>query len=322
MAGKALKGSAVLFSEMTPDASFEARFNTWYDEEHIPVRMACPGFASAQRYEHRDGDGYLAVYELADTGVLSTDDYMKVKNNPSDETRWMLENVTGFTRYLAGETSVRLQDGVAADEGLDAPVIHAIWFTVPPSDRAEFNDWYETEHIPLLMNNKDWLMVRRFEVADGHPESFTHLSIHYLRSEDALSSPERQAARNTEWRARLAERDWFKAKYDVFLRHGERQQGQHRRARLIDLRVRPNTVQNQTVEKLREAILAGVFKPGDRLVEAQLCSMLGVSRPSVREALRSLAAERLVAFVPNRGTQIPLLPWSEARDIYHVPRDA
>jgi DNA-binding GntR family transcriptional regulator len=86
----------------------------------------------------------------------------------------------------------------------------------------------------------------------------------------------------------------------------------------MDLRVRPNTVQNQTVEKLREAILAGVFKPGERLVEAQLCNMLGVSRPSVREALRSLAAERLIAFVPNRGTQIPLISWPEARDIYHV----
>ncbi len=86
----------------------------------------------------------------------------------------------------------------------------------------------------------------------------------------------------------------------------------------MDLRVRPNTVQNQTVEKLREAILAGVFKPGERLVEAQLCNMLGVSRPSVREALRSLAAERLIAFVPNRGTQVPIITWPQARDIYRV----
>ncbi|MGF7159351.1 DNA-binding GntR family transcriptional regulator [Rhodoligotrophos appendicifer] len=86
----------------------------------------------------------------------------------------------------------------------------------------------------------------------------------------------------------------------------------------LDLLVRPSTVQGQAVEKLRQAIIAGVFKPGDRLVEARLCKMLGVSRPSVREALRSLEAQHLIAIVPNRGTQIPFISWQEARDIYHV----
>lgn len=86
----------------------------------------------------------------------------------------------------------------------------------------------------------------------------------------------------------------------------------------MNFRIAPRTVQKLTVEKLREAIIAGVFKPGDRLVEADLCKMLGVSRPSVREALRSLEAERLIAIVPNRGTQVPIVPWEEAQEIYHV----
>jgi DNA-binding GntR family transcriptional regulator len=87
---------------------------------------------------------------------------------------------------------------------------------------------------------------------------------------------------------------------------------------MIDLKVAPRTVQQQTVEKLRSAILAGVFKPGDRLVETELCGRLGVSRPSIREALRSLEAERLISIIPNRGPQIPVLTWREAREIYHV----
>jgi DNA-binding GntR family transcriptional regulator len=86
----------------------------------------------------------------------------------------------------------------------------------------------------------------------------------------------------------------------------------------MDLQVAPRTVQQETVQKLRTAILAGMFQPGDRLVEAELCKMLGVSRPSVREALRSLEAERLIAIVPNRGPQIPVMPWAEAEQIYHV----
>ncbi len=72
------------------------------------------------------------------------------------------------------------------------------------------------------------------------------------------------------------------------------------------------------MEKLRAAILAGVFKPGERLIEVDLCEMLGVSRPSVREALRSLEAERLVSIIPNRGPQIPILSWENASEIYRV----
>ena len=86
----------------------------------------------------------------------------------------------------------------------------------------------------------------------------------------------------------------------------------------LDLRISPKTVQQQIVEKLRGAIIQGMFKPGDRLVEANLCEMLGVSRPSIREALRSLEAERLVSIIPNRGPQIPVLTRYHAADIYKV----
>lgn len=86
----------------------------------------------------------------------------------------------------------------------------------------------------------------------------------------------------------------------------------------LDLRVSPRTIQQQVVEKLRHAILSGTFQPGSRLIESQLCELLGVSRPSVREALRSLQAERLIEIVPNRGPQVPVLSWSEAEQIYEV----
>src|SRR5690348_16641926 len=86
----------------------------------------------------------------------------------------------------------------------------------------------------------------------------------------------------------------------------------------MELRVSINSVQKQAVEKLRAGILAGLFRPGDRLVEADLCKRLGISRASVREALRSLEAEGLVLIVPNRGPQIPVLSWQQAEEIYQV----
>lgn len=84
------------------------------------------------------------------------------------------------------------------------------------------------------------------------------------------------------------------------------------------LKVMPVTVTAQTVSKLRDAILSGVFKPGERLLEQNLCEWMGVSRTSVREALRRLEAERLITITPNRGPSVTVITWEEAQSIYDV----
>lgn len=94
--------------------------------------------------------------------------------------------------------------------------------------------------------------------------------------------------------------------------------GRRRGSDPADLEVRPITVQAQTVAKLRDAILGGVFQPGQRLVEVDLCRRMAVSRTSVREALRRLEAERLVTVQPNRGPSVTEISWDEARQIYDV----
>jgi DNA-binding GntR family transcriptional regulator len=78
------------------------------------------------------------------------------------------------------------------------------------------------------------------------------------------------------------------------------------------------SVHARTAKKLRDAILRGDFPPGGRLVEADLCRRMAVSRPSLREALRRLEAERLITIRPNRGPVVTELSWSEAREIYQV----
>jgi DNA-binding GntR family transcriptional regulator len=86
----------------------------------------------------------------------------------------------------------------------------------------------------------------------------------------------------------------------------------------MDLRIAPLGVQTQAVDKLREAIVSGHFLPGQRLVEAELCRALGISRGSVREALRRLEGERLVVITPHRGPSVTELSWEEASQIYDV----
>jgi DNA-binding GntR family transcriptional regulator len=86
----------------------------------------------------------------------------------------------------------------------------------------------------------------------------------------------------------------------------------------VDLHISPTTLQQQVVERLRFAILGGEFKRGQRLVESSLCEKMGISRPSLREALRSLEAEKLIEIIPTRGPIIPYMTWEEAQQIYDV----
>ena len=71
------------------------------------------------------------------------------------------------------------------------------------------------------------------------------------------------------------------------------------------------------LERLRRAIISGVFKPGQRLVERTLCDQLGVSRSVIREVIRHLDAEGLVT-TEGQGPIVSRLVWDDARQIYEI----
>lgn len=203
--------AGLLFSQMQPPVGGDVTdFHDWYESEHIPARMAIPGFESAVRYELAKQEGgpetarWLACYHLDDVAALDTPEYQRLKSDPGERTATMLATVDLFTRYICDQIS----DTGVADEVPGA--LLAIAFSVPDEDVAEFDGWYEEEHIPLLMQVPGWLRVRRFRVRPGSAgPPWTHIALHDLRSEEALSRPERAAARDTARRDALAQRDWF-----------------------------------------------------------------------------------------------------------------
>ena len=77
-------------------------------------------------------------------------------------------------------------------------------------------------------------------------------------------------------------------------------------------------VRRQVAKVLRGAITSGRFAPGQRLVEKDLCELLGVSRPSVREALRELESEGLIEIIPNKGPLVKRLTAADAASVYQV----
>jgi DNA-binding GntR family transcriptional regulator len=80
--------------------------------------------------------------------------------------------------------------------------------------------------------------------------------------------------------------------------------------------VRPPTLTATVVDHIRASIVQGHFAPGAPLHEVELSTQLGVSRGTVREALRQLRDENLVEIVPHRGACVPTLSPRRAWEIY------
>lgn len=71
---------------------------------------------------------------------------------------------------------------------------------------------------------------------------------------------------------------------------------------------------------LRQAILTGEMKPGERLMEIHLANKLGVSRTPIREAIRKLELEGLVIMIPRRGAEVAQITWKSLKDVLEVRR--
>ena len=69
---------------------------------------------------------------------------------------------------------------------------------------------------------------------------------------------------------------------------------------------------------LRQAILTGEMKPGERLMEIHLANKLGVSRTPIREAIRKLELEGLVIMIPRRGAEVAQITWKNLKDVLEV----
>lgn len=78
------------------------------------------------------------------------------------------------------------------------------------------------------------------------------------------------------------------------------------------------TVEEMTTHFVREAILQGIYRPGERLQQDAIAALLGVSRMPVRASLRKLETEGLVEFSPHRGATVRLLSTGAIAEVYEL----
>ncbi len=74
---------------LTPEPGYEDKFNDWYDNEHVPELLACPGFEEVRRWEQIEGipgsPRYLAIYTMTSMDAFTSPEYQKLRNRTREE---------------------------------------------------------------------------------------------------------------------------------------------------------------------------------------------------------------------------------------------
>ena len=95
-----IDGDAVLALWNGVEASRRREYDLWHTREHVPERIAVPGMNGARRYVRASGPlpEFLTLYAMEDTGVLQSEPYRKLLDNPTAWSRSMRPSFRGFLR--------------------------------------------------------------------------------------------------------------------------------------------------------------------------------------------------------------------------------
>jgi hypothetical protein len=177
-------------------AALEEDFNRWYNEEHLAERASIPGFLNARRYRSLQGTPtYIALYGTVDVRVLQSDAYLKVSNNPTPLTQRIRPH---FRNFVRNEYELILTLGSIPDK--TSPYVLLVRLEIDPEHDAEFNDWYNTDHLPALASVPGVYGARRYRATVGSP---TYLAVYELANADVPKSEAWRKAADSPWTLRM-----------------------------------------------------------------------------------------------------------------------
>ena len=186
MADKRGKCLVAVFANV-PQA-IEEEYNRWYDTHHIPERLKVPGFLGAARYVAEAGDArYLTLYELAHAGVFKDPLMVKLNDEPSEWDQRISPQVQVVERVIYDRV---LELGEPPEH--HAAFASSVRFEPPADMDAEFNDWYNTEHLPGLAAVPGVLGARRYRKRWG--DGSKYMALYEFESETIPNSEAWQKA--------------------------------------------------------------------------------------------------------------------------------
>ena len=178
----------------------EEEFNEWYDTEHVPERLRLKGFINGERWlGANDPKISFATYDLESLAVLQTAPYLAMSG--ANLSPWS-KRVTARCERICRFTAEQIVPGdLAAPENAGGMLFVAM--NVDPEAEDDFNDWYNTEHLPRLMAVKGCLCARRFRTDGG---THKYLAIYHLESAEVSASKAWKDAVASPWTSKIIPR--------------------------------------------------------------------------------------------------------------------
>ena len=221
-------------AETGPNVTDE-EFNDWYDDEHVPLRIAIPTIHATSRWIAADNERqdwmsrsgedkqirprFLAMYDLESCEVLQQPPYNTLASTASEREKGIFRRVQLLDRrtYDLLEEDV-VPPATGYDEASPGPYRITMQIEVKPELEEDLNRWYREEHIPLLAKVPGWRRSRRYVLREvgpakgydaqkmverGRPPKY--LAVHDWESPASFQTPEFKHATTTPWRMRLYE---------------------------------------------------------------------------------------------------------------------
>ena len=185
-----------LIAAMNIGRAAEDEFQDWYDTEHLPERQRVPGFLACERWIGADDRRIsLATYDLESVKVLQSPGYLAIGGeNLSPWSKRVTSQVDRLMRFEGDQILPGEQLPPTKAGGL---LLNAM--NIAPELEAEFNEWYDKEHIPALAAVPGVLAARRFRGTGNRK----YVALYHLAAPEVVESAEWKQARQSEWTSRL-----------------------------------------------------------------------------------------------------------------------
>jgi hypothetical protein len=186
-----------LIAAMNMARAAEDEFHDWYDTEHLPERQRVPGFLVCQRWiGAQDRKVSVATYDLESVAVLNTPAYQAIGGQ--NLSPWS-KRVTGqVERLMRFEGDQILPGDQLPPDKAEGLLLNAM--NIAPEFEAEFNEWYDKEHIPALAAVPGVLCARRFRSTSANRK---YVALYHLATPEVQESVEWKQARQSDWTSRL-----------------------------------------------------------------------------------------------------------------------
>lgn len=189
----------LLFASFDFSPAHEDEFHDWYDLEHIPERLRVPGFINAERWISDENPKVaVATYDLDTLGVLRSAPYLAIGG--ANASVWTKRVTAICHRIMRYEGEQLVPGDIAAPAAAGGLLVASM--NVDPAAEHEFNEWYNTEHLPQLGAVPGVLCARRF-VSPAADRERKYLALYHMTGPAVSRSDAWTKAADTEWTRRM-----------------------------------------------------------------------------------------------------------------------